>query len=107
MLRRLYVDPSLGSTLGVVCVLQHFPGDESVAMYRVKVALALGKLDGYSSFGYTLRDRFGSFWGTHKEFYEAHLPAKSSQKSQNARFSQTHEHGRWTQGHRGPPPAGP
>ena len=107
MLRRLCVDASLGSTSGVACVLQQFPGDESVAMYRVKVASALGKLDGYSSFGYTLRDRLGCFEVPIEEFYEAHVPAKSSQKSQNARFSQTHEHGRWTQGHRGPPPAGP
>src|SRR3712207_8219154 len=39
-----------------------------------------------------------------EEFYEAHLPAKSSQESQNSRFSRAHEHGWWTEDHRRPPP---
>jgi hypothetical protein len=65
------------------------------------------KLDGFSGFGYTLWDRLGSFTMPVEEFYEAHVPTKSSQESQDARLSQAHEHGRGTQDHRRPPPAGP
>ena len=96
----------LGST-DVAVVLQQFLRQGYIVIHCAKEVLALWKLDGISGFGYTLWDRFGHLGIPVEEFYEAHLPAKSSQESQNARFSQAHEHGRWTQDHRGPPPAGP
>jgi hypothetical protein len=40
-----------------------------------------------------------------EEFYEAYVPAESPQEGKDARFSQAHEHGRWSQGDLGPAPA--
>ena len=40
-----------------------------------------------------------------EELHEADLSAKSPKKGQDTRFSQAHEHGRWTQDHRRPAPA--